>query len=941
MPDDISSLSIRIQSEGVRTATGELKILITVANQAERATDDLGTTAQKSSNVLGGLKAGLAAVGVSAGALAYAVGKTTREWLAYDKAMREVASISTGTKKEMVALRADVLKLASAVGVDATVAAKGLYQALSAGVPKDNAFGFLETASKTAVAGVTSVDVAVDGLTNVINAWKLDVKDAESVADQLFMAVVDGKTTFEELASNMSKASVPAAALGVGLKDVLSWLVATTSQGTPTAEAFTQLKATITALQDPSEQLLAVYDKLGVSSGRQAIAQFGLQKTLEAVTDTYKGNDAMLVKALRSSEAFNGVLSVTGENAEKTRSSYDRLGSAAGSMGRAYAENAGTLEGALNSVKASAIGLVEQMENSFGIIKAFTGLLRDAALAITAVSSSQATMTTNALNAAKSLGGTAGAMEVQKTITELNALIAKHEETKAAFESKGVKPASGGWLAEMTGFDSAGSQQLSNATSEIARLKGEVGTLRAEYEKMPEATRKVGDSLLFMNSAKEEFDKGTITESQYIGYLDQAQKAIDNVAAATEKRAAAEKEAATAKASADKEAEARAQGAVKLAAEQEAAAKNEADAAQKAVDMAHDLAQTDRDRLDVKMNAIQAGIDAGRIDQETGAKAKAALEEEIRLLEERNAKKGLGPTNPPGGGGGSASSSVPKGYGSLASEYALPDLHKSSLTKDANMIEQLADEERKLNESYERRRQAIVDSEKLTGEQKIEALRTTEQQYQDELKKFEVANNKAYLGYASQFFGDLATIAGAFGKKGAKVAKGFAIAQATIKTYESATSAYSSLVGVPYIGPYIAPVAAAAAVASGLANIAKIRSTEYSGEYALGGNIPAGKYGLVGEAGPERVRGPAFVSSAHATRDQARAVGSDAPPVFHVHNYAGVDVSQETRQSPTGSKEYHTILRKIKKDLAQSVATGGDEFADAFPKAFGVRRGTS
>jgi hypothetical protein len=46
-----------------------------------------------------------------------------------------------------------------------------LYQALSAGVPKDNVFEFLEVAQKAAKGGVTDLETAVDGLSSVINAY--------------------------------------------------------------------------------------------------------------------------------------------------------------------------------------------------------------------------------------------------------------------------------------------------------------------------------------------------------------------------------------------------------------------------------------------------------------------------------------------------------------------------------------------------------------------------------------------------------------------------------------------------------------------------------------------------------------------------------------------------------------------------------------------------
>ncbi|CAH9057627.1 hypothetical protein PSECIP111854_02036 [Pseudoalteromonas sp. CIP111854] len=160
--------------------------------------------------------------------------------------------------------------------------------------------------------------------------------------------------------------------------------------------------------------------------------------------------------------------------------------------------------------------------------------------------------------------------------------------------------------------------------------------------------------------------------------------------------------------------------------------------------------------------------------------------------------------------------------------------------------------------------------------EKLAATQTfTEQQKQVEVEQTK-QKNKALadierdqqsqrLSQASDFFGGVANVAAAFGGKQSKAAKAAAIAQTTIKTYESATNAYSSLAGIPYVGPALGIAAAAAAVAAGMANVQAIKSTNYSGAYDHGGLIPAGKIGLVGEYGPELISGPVNVSSRRTT----------------------------------------------------------------------------
>lgn len=66
-------------------------------------------------------------------------------------------------------------------------------------------------------------------------------------------------------------------------------------------------------------------------------------------------------------------------------------------------------------------------------------------------------------------------------------------------------------------------------------------------------------------------------------------------------------------------------------------------------------------------------------------------------------------------------------------------------------------------------------------------------------------------------------------KKGFENSKKLQIAQALIQTYSSATAAFSSLAGIPVVGPILGGLAAAAAVAGGFAQIAAIKKTTFQG----------------------------------------------------------------------------------------------------------------
>lgn len=67
-------------------------------------------------------------------------------------------------------------------------------------------------------------------------------------------------------------------------------------------------------------------------------------------------------------------------------------------------------------------------------------------------------------------------------------------------------------------------------------------------------------------------------------------------------------------------------------------------------------------------------------------------------------------------------------------------------------------------------------------------------------------------------------------KKVFKLQKAASIAQTLMNTYDSATSAYKAMAGIPIVGPALGAAAAAAAMASGKANVDQIRAQKFQGQ---------------------------------------------------------------------------------------------------------------
>jgi hypothetical protein len=120
-----------------------------------------------------------------------------------------------------------------------------------------------------------------------------------------------------------------------------------------------------------------------------------------------------------------------------------------------------------------------------------------------------------------------------------------------------------------------------------------------------------------------------------------------------------------------------------------------------------------------------------------------------------------------------------------------------------------------LKNSIAKNNDFVISSEKDIND-KLKGLLKTKAKEEKQIDKLTTEDK---VNLASNALGNLSSIMGEESKAG----KAAAIAQTTIETYKGATSAYSSLAGIPIVGPALGGIAAAAAVVAGMKNIQAIQ----------------------------------------------------------------------------------------------------------------------
>ena len=309
------------------------RLVVELATDASDYDKGLAQTSKKTSSWGGPWagRAGTAAWGAAAAAGAAIVGvgvAGVKEFIGFQNSMNEVFTLLPGLSKEAMGdMSGDVKKFAKEFGVLPKDTVPALYQAISAGVPKENVFQFLETAQKAAKGGVTDLETAVDGISSVINAYGTETIGAAKASDMMFTAVKLGKTTYDELAKSLFNVVPTAAGLGVKFGDVTAALAAMTAKGTPTSVATTQLRQLLIELSKAGTKTSDAFQQLSGKDFQTFIADGGnLQGALQIISGgltTTSSNADDVAKKMEKARKSIGRLSGRLEVAKLRQSEFN------------------------------------------------------------------------------------------------------------------------------------------------------------------------------------------------------------------------------------------------------------------------------------------------------------------------------------------------------------------------------------------------------------------------------------------------------------------------------------------------------------------------------------------------------------------------------------------------------------------------------------------
>ncbi len=401
----------------------------------------------------------------------------------FETSMAKVATLAGSDATQM----AEEIKTAAvSLGVSSSDLAEAVYQAMSAGVSSADAVEFAANATKLAIGGFTEAATAVDIVTTAINAYGMSVEDTTHIMDALVATQNLGKTTVNELATQMGRVIPTASAYGVSLDQLSAAYAELTAKGVSTRIATTDLNALFNELGDTSSavseiliektgysfsQLMGQGKSLGQvlgilydSVGRDSAAFQGLWSQSSAATAAFN-------MASDGGQRFDDILNQMITSSGLAESNFQMMAETAEMTGKRFETATENLKIAIGDALAPTIDslkevgiealepITEFIERNPALVTAITGMIAGIVGVTTAIAAATAAVTlfkvamgdvktlAIVLGSAAGLGAVAGgllgvASEANNAARELksaaNSLKDTYESTEANAETNRI-----------------------------------------------------------------------------------------------------------------------------------------------------------------------------------------------------------------------------------------------------------------------------------------------------------------------------------------------------------------------------------------------------------------------------------------------------------------------------------------------------------------------
>lgn len=297
----------------------------------------------------------------------------------FEDGLAKVSTLVDTSKVDMDTISSGLLAISSAYGLSADTMTEAAYNAISSNsaLASDSAglMAVLEASAKLAAAGFTDIDTAASATLKTMNAYGLGIESVDMIQKVLIQTQNNGITTVGELGNVLSNVTPTAAAMGVEFTQVGAALATMTAQGTPAAQATTQLNSLFAELgksgTTAQKNLMAAAEGTqyaGMSFQEMMAKGVPLNEVLQMMADYADKNGLSLLDMFSSIEAGKASLAMTGANAQTFTNNLEAMTTESDVVGESFDKVSNTSSVSLRKAMTQLQNVAIQLFQAFSPI---------------------------------------------------------------------------------------------------------------------------------------------------------------------------------------------------------------------------------------------------------------------------------------------------------------------------------------------------------------------------------------------------------------------------------------------------------------------------------------------------------------------------------------------------------------------------------------------
>lgn len=449
---------------------------------------------------------------------------------------KKIQSISD---KSSIEIQSNIGELSLETGTDPIELRNGLYEIISAVGDVDEAYNLLRTSNKLAITGFTDIGNAVDGLTTVLNAYQMQLSEADRIANVFVKTQKLGKITVDEFARDLAQSVPYATQLGIKIEEIGSAIALLTSRGVKPAQAETQLASFLRNILDGNNELAKELNKSFGMGIKEYIQNGGdLIKIIEEISNIENRLGKAITSFSMDSEAKAFILTLK-DGKEAYKNFYKEISNGNNIIDKSMASMMNSHKAALDRAKTYWQELGRTAGNTANQIISYLGDIItgfDREVSATTILNSNLKQSLQTLQELGSKNNKTA--EEQKDLNEaLNFLSVIAPEISEAYRNWCE---TGGDYAEVLKLieerqkkvnDISNQMSLKNFDKDISDLEKELNKAQAKIRKMAIVDPKTGLMLSTEEQVKQGIMSETFNSDKFLEYteLKNAEKELQNL----------------------------------------------------------------------------------------------------------------------------------------------------------------------------------------------------------------------------------------------------------------------------------------------------------------------------------------------------------------------------------------------------------------------------